>query len=542
MTTPIRYCPAADHFEAVHHTLALLLIILIFGGGCKTDNVTATLLPVELPALDGLPEAAQEQLFLQQSRTQHSTETIEPAELGQEFGTLGQLLYTYDFLQAAEPAFRNAILLSPLDGRWPYYMGMLMRQKGDFEAAAGLFEQILEGHSDDVLARLRLAEALLELEQAEAAKQHLESVLNADTGIAYAYFLLGQIAYDSGDYETAVEHFETVLGLQPLASQVHASAAMAHRNLRNVEKTTYHLERRGQTPVQLRDPRVIELEAFKNQSGANALTRGQKLIDQGRYDEAIEVLGQAVETDSTNASTFLSRGVARYFAGDEAGAIEDFRHTLLIDPTKSKAHYNLGAIFGAAGKNGLAERHYRSAIEHNPRHGNAHLELADLLRRAGDCPQAVPLYDQALELMPGSNATRQHLAICHAVLGEYRAALTVLEDGLAASPDDIGFLDGIARLLSASPDAEARDGDRALGLAEKAVLQYQRLETLETTAMALAEVGRYEDAVKVQSAAILRGEQVGHQGYLAHMRRHLERYRQGLPCREPWPEFWYREM
>ncbi len=54
---------------------------------------------VPLPTLEG--HAVQQQLRLQHARTQTSD------VLGLEYGKLGQLLFTYDFLDAAEPAFRN---------------------------------------------------------------------------------------------------------------------------------------------------------------------------------------------------------------------------------------------------------------------------------------------------------------------------------------------------------------------------------------------------------------------------------------------------
>lgn len=56
---------------------------------------------VPLPTLEGLVDAVQQQLRLQHARTQTSD------VLGLEYGKLGQLLFTYDFLDAAEPAFRN---------------------------------------------------------------------------------------------------------------------------------------------------------------------------------------------------------------------------------------------------------------------------------------------------------------------------------------------------------------------------------------------------------------------------------------------------
>ena len=525
-------------------TVSLRLCVLLLAGpmvgtGCQPETPEPTLLPVPLPGLDGLAEAAQQQIRAQHARTRGAVAEPPSAALGSEYGKLGQLLFTYDFLDAADAAFRNAQTLRPDDEQWTYYLGILHRQQGDFEEAGALFEQVLARNRDDTFARMRLAEASLELGRTETAKTLLDAVVAARPNNAFAYFLLGQIAYDAQSYETAVAHYETVLRMQPAATQVHTPLGMAYRNLGNEEQSAYHLARRGAALVQLNDPRVLALEAFKQSTGATALTQGQRLIDAGRYEEALVVLEQAVEQDPSNPSARLSLGVARANTGDQPGAIEAFEHVLRLDATESKAHYNIGAIFLANGQQAMAEERFRAAIAVDAFHRNAHLELAEILRRTGRCREAVALFERTLEITPGAIAPRQHLALCHLRLGQYAPARTLLEDGLAANPDHIGFIDALARVLAASPEAGARDGARALSLVEAALARQRRTEMLETLAMAHAELGQFDEAVSWQNQAIRAVEQMGHAAYLTHLNENLRRYQQGTPCRTPWPEFMY---
>ncbi len=145
----------------------LCLAWLMLGTGCGPGAPETALLPVPLPTLEGLADAAQQQLRLQHARTRGAAESIGSEALGLEYGKLGQLLFTYDFLDAAEPAFRNAQSLRPEDEQWSYYLGMLYRQKGDFDAAAAHFEHVLERQPDGAIARLQLTEIHLELARAE---------------------------------------------------------------------------------------------------------------------------------------------------------------------------------------------------------------------------------------------------------------------------------------------------------------------------------------------------------------------------------------
>ena len=231
--------------------------------------------------------------------------------------------------------------------------------------------------------------------------------------------------------------------------------------------------------------------------------------------------------------------MARSYSGDQAGAIAAFEQTLRIDSTESKAHYNLAAIYAANGRQDVAEEQFRAAVAVDPYHRSAHLELAEILRRTGRCREAVGYFDRALELDPGGISARQHLALCQLRLGRYADARALLEDGLAASPDHLGFTDALARVLAASPDAGVRDGARALRLAQQAISIQRRTEMLETLAMAHAELGQFEEAISWQNQALQAVEQIGHEPYLAHLRQNLDRYRQGTPCRAPWPEFMY---
>lgn len=528
-------------FATLHRFVLLLLAGLMLGAGCRPSTPEVVLLPVPLPTLDGLSEAAQQQLRLQHARTRGASQRVGSEGLGLEYGKLGQLLFTYDFLDAAEPAFLNAHSLRPQDRQWGYYLGMLYRQKGDFEAAAAQFERLLDGQSDDMLARLRLAEVHLQVGRLASSKTLLEAVIATQPRNAFAYYLLGQIAYEEEAFEAAVARYETVLTLQPAATQVHAPLGLAYRNLGNQEQSQYHLARRGQALVQLNDPLVQELDAFKQSTGATALNQGQRLVDAGQYPEAIVVLEQAIAQDSTNASTFISLGVAQAYTGDQPAAIEAFEQALRLDSTRSTAYYNLGAIAVANGRPALAEERFRAALANDPRHRNAHLELAELLRRTNRCREAVEHFERTLEITPADIGARQHLALCHLYLREYAAARALLEDGLAANPNNLGFLDALARVLASSESDEARDGARALSLAEQAVSLQRRAETLETLAMAYAELGRYDEAIARQNEAIQMAEQRGHTAYLTHLKNNLRRYQFGTPCRTPWPDFMYEQ-
>ena len=100
----------------------------------------------------------------------------------------------------------------------------------------------------------------------------------------------------------------------------------------------------------------------------------------------------------------------------------------------------------------------------------------------------------------------------------------------------VRIADVLARLLATAPDEAVREGAAALEIALEVFEDYRRPEFAETLAMALAEVGRFEEAVQVQSRVVTEIESRGDTSQLAKARRWLENYEAGRPVRAPWSQ------
>jgi len=98
------------------------------------------------------------------------------------------------------------------------------------------------------------------------------------------------------------------------------------------------------------------------------------------------------------------------------------------------------------------------------------------------------------------------------------------------------FGHALARLLAAAPDARVRDGRRALQLLDQLIKGQQTIELAETTAMALAEVGRYREAVEVQREALTAATGSSLSLVERHIRENLRLYESGKPCRTPFAD------
>ena len=121
-------------------------------------------------------------------------------------------------------------------------------------------------------------------------------------------------------------------------------------------------------------------------------------------------------------------------------------------------------------------------------------------------------------------------------LQRYAAARDRLSEGLAVNPDEPTVKHALARLLAAAPDAGVRDGQRAMSLVEELVETQQSVMLGETAAMALAEMGIYDQAVAVQRDVMAAAEQGGLPADLSRIAGNLALYEQGPACRTPFTE------
>jgi len=78
----------------------------------------------------------------------------------------------------------------------------------------------------------------------------------------------------------------------------------------------------------------------------------RQLVNEGRYDEAIEVTTQAIRVDPDDANAYLYRGRAyhcRNSSGDIERAIADFTESIRLAPQESEAYYSRALAYRDSG-------------------------------------------------------------------------------------------------------------------------------------------------------------------------------------------------
>ncbi|MFP4476614.1 MAG: tetratricopeptide repeat protein [Desulfatibacillaceae bacterium] len=172
-----------------------------------------------------------------------------------------------------------------------------------------------------------------------------------------------------------------------------------------------------------------------------------------------------------------------------------------------------GAIYGwfEDGQDKLMRGRYEEAVESftraigiNPDLAVAYYNRAIAYRRLGDFEKAVADYTEAIEMESGFADAFNNRAAIRLYQGRFAEAMSDSLRAVAADPGHVWAHNQLAWLYAACPENRYRDGEKALRHANKALelLGHEDSSLLDTKAAALAELGRFGEAVKTQKRAI----------------------------------------
>ena len=490
---------------------------------------------VSLPDLSAVEPSVRAQL--QESfdglTRQQQTPGISSSDLAQAYGDLGKLLLAARIPDHAEPCFLKAQSLAGEDRRWPYYLGHIYKARGALEPAIGAFRRALDLNPRDGTAMIWLAELELLAGRPEASVPLFSKALESDAGRLAARFGLGRAALAMRDYAGAVEHFEAALRSEPKAGGVHYPLALAYRGLGDTAKAEVHARQPGGADIVPAVPLMDEVRGLLRSAVSYELV-GTRALNAGDWHAALEAFRAGLVLEPSNAALMHKLGTALFLSGDVAGARATFEQLVRTTPAFAKGHYSLGMLLAEEGQIEGALARLSTALTHEPNYVEARVGLAELLRRRGRLGEAVTEYDRALALDPRLPEAALGRALTLIRLERYAEAVDRLREARQVHPEAPWLAHALARLLSAAPDGRIRDGQQAVAVMEALGQDAQRLDFGETMAMALAEVGRQEDAVRWQRAAIELARQAGQTGQVTRMVERLQLYESGRPSRRPW--------
>ncbi|MDH4188638.1 MAG: tetratricopeptide repeat protein [Betaproteobacteria bacterium] len=121
--------------------------------------------------------------------------------------------------------------------------------------------------------------------------------------------------------------------------------------------------------------------------------RGEAARRQGRLDEAIALLGDAVAANGSVAAFHFSLGCALQAEGKDAEATVEYRQAVSLAPDHAHAQQNLGGVLASAGDYAGALGAFDRVLVIDPESTEAHFNRGIMLLALGDYPRGWPEYE-----------------------------------------------------------------------------------------------------------------------------------------------------
>jgi protein O-mannosyl-transferase len=456
-------------------------------------------------------------------------------------------------------------------------------QAAHWRTSESLWSHALACAPENAVAHNNLGNALADQGRWAEAADHFERALMLNPRYADLHKNLGTMLLAQRRYADAAEQFQQALQLNPRSAPAHNGLGMAllgqgraaeaiecsrkaleimpdhpgaHNNLGNA------LAALGRHVEALQEYRTaLELNSRSPETHKNM---AEALSAMGRAGEAIEACERALELKPESPEIHYAFGSILARSGRLTEAISHFEKVAGSHPLFAEACNNLGSIFASQHQPKEAADYFARAIEARPDFAEAHNNLASMLASQGRMLEAMDHYGRALEIMPGYADAHINLgkvlerqgrtaeAIGHFIravearpdpavgcmagsalrgLGRYREAIGQYEKALSLDPSHLPAYYQLAWLLATCPDAEIRDGHRAVDLALKA----ERLtggtnpEVLDGLAAAYAAAGQFSEALETAGRGIELARKQGNRALLESIGSRLRLYQAGRP-------------
>ncbi len=145
------------------------------------------------------------------------------------------------------------------------------------------------------------------------------------------------------------------------------------------------------------------LSAWTRDHPADARARrllGERLLQEGRTEEALALFREAAETDPGAAWPLVAQSRALLQAGRLGEALTLAQEVQRRAPEDAEANAVLGEVYHSAGNREAAEEAFRTAARHDAKNAAAHAGLAVILADKQDFTEARASAQRAAELAP----------------------------------------------------------------------------------------------------------------------------------------------
>ena len=216
-----------------------------------------------------------------------------------------------------------------------YQRAESMIVQGEVEAGVELLKKVVEKDPDNPRFLVDLGSAMIDLQQFDEAKVHLEHAIEINDKNQQAHFLLGSIYREQGRADDALKAFQEVIALNPKQPMALQQAGLILIGKQRWDEAADCMQKclaqRPDDPVVLNNLGYIEIV-------------GRQDLDKG-----IGLIRKALEKQPDNPSLLVSLGTALKKAGNYREAAKHLKRAVEIAPEEAAYQREYRAIRDLAG-------------------------------------------------------------------------------------------------------------------------------------------------------------------------------------------------
>ena len=293
--------------------------------------------------------------------------------------------------------------------------------------------------------------------------------------------------------------------------------------------------------------------------------RGILQLEARDFDKAIADFTEALRQKPDFLIAMENRALANQSANRPDQALADIAEVMRRDPKNARLFVRRAQLYGMKSDLDSAQKDYDEAVALEPKNADTLVKRGDLLAERKQYAKAYADYAQAAKLVPGDPEPLVHRSHVFVEEKKYPNALVDLDAALKLDPNNVEIV--IARgwvqlltgrydlaaaeyeqaakmepqsplvyncrawLMATCPDAKYRNGKKAEELARKAVELTEGKDPgfRDTLAAALAEQGRFDEAIKLQEAVVA---EITLEPDATEAKAHLDMYKKKTPYRQ----------
>jgi tetratricopeptide (TPR) repeat protein len=344
--------------------------------------------------------------------------------------------------------------------------------------------------------------------------------------------LLGEVALREKRWAEAETWFAQALKADPGAIALHARRAEALAGLGRRADADAERAKAGPATPRYADPLVDGIYAPPPMLPSE---QALALAAEGKHADAVALLDAALKQVPDNPVLLAAYARVEADRGDLAAATARADAALKVEPNSTEALLARGMIDEMAGRGDDARRRYEAAVRADLKSPAARLALGNDAMRRKQYAQAVEQYRQLVALEGGAGTGVGRLATALAAAGRCGEAIKDVNAELARRPRDGGAMQAFVRLAASCPAATAEERTMAADYGQALYRQRPDEAHAEALAMAMAAVGRKDEAVDYQAQAIFEALKRKDSAAVERLKVVLARFQAGQAATQPWP-------